>query len=335
MPWFERLRFGALPLPAIALAALVVLAGCRGSSASASLSERESPNKVSQVRIGYQKSSVLLLVKWRGLLQRTLLSRGVAVQWAEFPTGPAVIEAINANQLDLGFVGEAPPIFGQAASDALVYIATEPPAPQSEGIVVKSGSSIHAVQDLRGRTVAFNKGSNVQYLVARALEHAGLRYDDVKIVFLAPADARAAFESGTVDAWAVWDPYLASAEVGLDAHLIANAEGLANNYLFYVGRREFAEQSPVLTHDIIDQIVATDAWVSEHLDETASYLAPLLGIDPRAMSLSVHRATWGVRPIDDQIVASQQRVADTFRELGLLSKPLRVSDALPKIPVHW
>jgi len=320
---------------AAALAALIGLAGCRGNGAAGSLSERESPNKPSQVRIGYQKSSVLVLVKWRGLLAKALGARGVTIQWAEFPTGPAVIEAINADQLDLGFVGEAPPIFGQATSEALVYLATEPPAPRSEAIVVKNGSAIRGLQDLKGKTIAFNKGSNVQYLVAQALQHAGLRYEDVKAVFLAPADARAAFESGTVDAWAVWDPYLASAEVGFDAHVIANAEGLAKNYLFYVGRRELAEQNPVLTHDILDQIAATDVWVSGHLDETASYLAPLLGIDPRAMSLSVHRATWGVLPIDDQIVASQQRIADTFLELGLLSKPLRVSDALPKIRVHW
>jgi len=322
-------------LRAAACAALIALGGCRGSSASASVGERGSSTEVSQVRIGYQKSSVLVLVKWRGFLQQTLLSRSVTIQWAEFPTGPAVIEALNTGQLDFGFVGEAPPIFGQAASDALVYLASEPPAPKSEGIVVKSGSPIHAVQDLKGKTIALNKGSNVQYLVAQALQHAGLRYEDVKTVFLAPADARAAFESGAVDAWAVWDPYLASAEVGLDARLIANAEGLANNYLFYVGRRELAEQNPVLTHDILEQIVVTDAWVRGHLDETASYLAPLLGIDPRAMSLSVQRATWGAQPIDDRVLASQQQIADTFQKLGLLSKPLRVSDALPKIRVHW
>jgi sulfonate transport system substrate-binding protein len=309
--------------------------GCRGSSATASSNELEARAKVSQVRIGFQKASVLVLVKWRGFLEKAMAPRGITVEWAEFPTGPAVIEAINAGQLDLGFVGEAPPVFGQAASDTLVYIATEPPAPRSEAILVKNGSAIHSVQDLKGKAIAFNKGSNVQYLVVQALKHAGLRYEDVKVVFLAPADARAAFESGTVDAWAVWDPYLASAEVGLDAHVLTNAEGLANNYLLYVGRREFAENNSVLAHDIVDQIVATDAWVSGHLDETAAYLAPLLGIDRRAMSLSVHRATWGALPIDDQIVASQQRVADTFLELGLLSKPLRVSDALPKIRVQW
>jgi sulfonate transport system substrate-binding protein len=317
----------------VALTALAV--GCHGNGESTPGNEREAVAKVSQVRVGYQKASVLVLVKWRGFLDKAMAPRGVTVQWAEFPTGPAVIEAINAGQLDLGFVGEAPPVFGQAASSALVYLATEPPAPRSEAILVKADAPIHTLQDLKGKVVAFNKGSNVQYLVVQALKHAGLRYEDVKVVYLAPADARAAFESGTVDAWAVWDPYLASAEVGLNAHVLANAEGLANNYLFYVGRREFAENNSVLVHDVLDQIVATDAWVSAHLDETASYLTPLLGIDARAMSLSVHRATWGVLPVDDQIVASQQRVADAFLELGLLSKPLRVSEALPKIRVQW
>ena len=321
-------------LRAAAIAAAFALSGCRGGSAGTG-TEGESLTKLSQVRIGYQKNSVLVLVKWRGLLEKALSPRGITVQWSEFPTGPAVIEAINAGQLELGSVGEAPPVFGQAASDALVYVAAEPPSPRSEAILVKGDSPLHSVQDLRGKSIAFNKGSNVQYLVVQALKHAGLSYTDVKIVFLAPADARAAFESGTVDAWAVWDPYLASAEVGLNAHVLINAEGLANNYLFYVGSRELAENNTDLTREIVAQIVATDAWVGGHLDETASYLAPLLGIDPRAMSLSVHRSTWGARPVDDEVVSSQQRVADAFLQLGLLSKPLQVSAALPKVRTRW
>jgi sulfonate transport system substrate-binding protein len=313
----------------VLLLVLLALAGCRGS-----VGEAEQV-KTQQVRIGYQKNSVLVLVKWRGLLEKAVAPRGVTVQWAEFPTGPAIIEAINAGQLDLGYVGEAPPVFGQAASDALVYVAAEPPAPRSEAILVKNDSAIHSVRDLKGRTLALNKGSNVHYLLAQALKAAGLQYGDVKAVFLAPADARAAFEGGTVDAWAVWDPYLASAEVTLQAHVLVNAEGLAQNSFFYVARRELVERDEALSRLIVDQIVATDAWVKGHLDETASYLAPLLGIDPRAMSLSVHRAPWGAIPIGDQIVASQQRIADTFLDLGLLSKPLRVSDALPKARIQW
>jgi sulfonate transport system substrate-binding protein len=309
--------------------ALIALVSCHGS-----VSDVEQP-KTEQLRIGYQKNSVLVLVKWRGLLEKAAAPRGVTVQWAEFPTGPAIIEAINAGQLDLGYVGEAPPVFGQAASDALVYVAAEPPAPRSEAILVKNDSPIHSVRDLKGRTLALNKGSNVHYLLAQALKAAGLQYGDVKAVFLAPADARAAFEGGTVDAWAVWDPYLAAAEVTLQAHVLINAEGLAQNSFFYVARRELVERDEALSRLIVDQIVATDAWVKGHLDETAGYLAPLLGIDPRAMSLSVHRAPWGAIPIDDQIVASQQHIADTFLELGLLSKPLRVSDALPKARVQW
>src|SRR5450755_2166325 len=231
--------------------ALIAFVGCHGPVSDAP------PAKTQQLRIGYQKNSVLVLVKWRGLLEKAVAPRGVTVQWAEFPAGPAIIEAINAGQLDLGYVGEAPPVFGQAASDQLVYVAAEPSAPRSEAILVKNDSDIHSVKDLKGRTLALNKGSNVHYLFAQAVKAAGLQYGDVKPVFLAPADARAAFEGGTVDAWAVWDPYLASAEVALDARVLANAEGLANNYLFYVGRREFAENNSVLAQDIIDQIVAT------------------------------------------------------------------------------
>jgi sulfonate transport system substrate-binding protein len=284
------------------------------------------------LRVGYQKSGALALLRWRGTLEAEL--RGTPLEWAEFPTGPALLEALNADQLDLGFVGEAPPIFAQAASTQMVYVASEPPAPLAEAILVRRDSTLKSVGDLKGHSVALNKGSNVHYFVIKALERAAVRYADVKIVYLPPADARAAFENGTVDAWAIWDPYLAAAELSSTTRVLATAEGSAENRLFYVGRRELVEQNPKLVDRVLKQLQATDDWVGEHRAEAAGYLAEQLGLEPRVMRLALGRATFGVQPISAEVVESQQRVADTFHQLGLIPQKLAVKDALPSSRIN-
>ena len=170
-----------------------------------------------EVRIGYQKYGTLILLKASGELEKRLDPLGVKVTWSEFPAGPQLLEGLNVGGVDFGTTGETPPIFAQAANAKIKYIGYEPPAPRGEAIVVQSNSSIKKVADLKGKKVVLNKGSNVHYLLVRALENAGLKYSDVETVFLAPADARAAFERGSVDAWVIWDPFLAAAETSIGA----------------------------------------------------------------------------------------------------------------------
>ncbi|WP_163491304.1 ABC transporter substrate-binding protein, partial [Escherichia coli] len=86
-------------------------------------------------------------------------------------------------------------------------IGAEPPKPKAEVILVAQGSPIHNVAELKGKKVAFQKGSSSHNLLLRALQLAGLKFSDIQPVYLAPADARAAFQQGNVDAWAIWDPY--------------------------------------------------------------------------------------------------------------------------------
>lgn len=284
---------------------------------------------VSKLRIGYQKSGTLSLLKWRATLEPELERRGGSLEWAEFPSGPALLEALNAAQIEFGFVGEAPPIFAQAASSNMVYVASEPAAPKAEAILVRADSPVQSVRDLKGRSVALNKGSNVHYFLAKALAQAKLAYSDVNVVFLPPADARAAFENRNVDAWAIWDPYLAAAQLGLSARVLTTAEGIAPNQQLYVARRAFAEQNRPLLELVLRHVQQTDAWVSSHMADAAERLAEQLKIDARAVRLSLERASFGVKPISEEALDNQQRIADTFLELGLLPRALRVRDALP------
>src|SRR4051794_8808424 len=142
------------------------------------------------IRIGYQKYGTLILLKAKGSLEAKLKPLGYRVAWAEFPAGPPLLEALNAGAIDFGSVGETPPIFAQAATGArLTYVAHEPPAPRGEAILVPKDSPIRTVADLKGKKVALNKGSNVHYLLVRALEQAGVGYNEIQPVFLPPARA--------------------------------------------------------------------------------------------------------------------------------------------------
>ena len=153
-----------------------------------------------RLRIGYQKYGTLVLLKERGTLEKRLAATGYDVTWTEFPAGPQLLEALNVGAIDFGTTGEAPPIFAQAAGAPLAYVGYEPPAPAGEAVIVPSDSPIKEVAELKGRKVALNKGSNVHYLLVRALEAFSLALTDVEPVYLPPADARAAFERGAVDA---------------------------------------------------------------------------------------------------------------------------------------
>ncbi|MFE1602181.1 sulfonate ABC transporter substrate-binding protein [Methylobacterium sp. ID0610] len=280
------------------------------------------------IRVGYQKYGTLVLLKGKGLLEQRLKPLGYRVVWAEFPSGPPLLEALNAGAIDFGSAGEAPPIFAQAASDALVYVANEPPAPKGEAILVPKDSPVRTVADLRGRTIALNKGSNVHFLVVRALEQAGVPYDQVKLAFLAPADAGAAFARGSVDAWAIWDPFLASGEQAHAARTLATGEGLVPNRQFYLSRRAFVAQHGKALDATLAAVAEIDAWAKDNTDAVAQELAPLVGIPAPVLTVALRRQTYGVAPLDAAAIADQQRVADTFHRLGLLPKPLSIADAV-------
>jgi sulfonate transport system substrate-binding protein len=186
------------------------------------------------LRIGFQKYGKLILLKTKGSLEKKLEPLGYKVTWTEFPAGPQLLEAVNVGAIDFGNTGEAPPIFAQAAGAPLVYVAYEPPAPKGEAILVPKDSPIKSITELKGKKIALNKGSNVHYLLVKALEKAGAAYSDVQPVFLAPADARAAFEQGAVDAWAIWDPFQAAAEQATGARTLTSGEDVVANHQFYL-----------------------------------------------------------------------------------------------------
>jgi sulfonate transport system substrate-binding protein len=282
------------------------------------------------VRIGYQKYGNLILLKGKGDLEKKLAPLGYRVEWKEFPSGPPLLEALNVGSIDFGHAGEAPPIFAQAAGTPFVYVAHEPAAPRGEAILVPKDSPIKTLADLKGKTIALNKGSNVHFLLVQALAHAGINYADITPAYLAPADARAAFERGAVDAWVIWDPYQAAAEIATGARTLADGTGLAPNYQFYFASQKFAEADPQVVDAIVAAIADIDAWASGREAAVAEELSAAIGIPAPILEVALKRQSYGIKPLGDDVVAAQQRVADAFYGLGLLPKPIVVSNAVRK-----
>src|SRR5580698_1855486 len=232
----------------------------------------------STIRIGYQKAaSTLVLLKADGTLEKRLAPLGITVKWTEFPAGPQLLEGLNVGAIDFGYVGEAPPVFAQAAGANFVYTAYEIPTPHAEGILVHQDAPIKTLADLKGKKIAFNKGSDVHWFLVAALQKNGVKYSDIQPVFLAPADARAAFERGAIDAWAIWDPFLEAAKRQSNARLLSDAEGIVSHHQFFLSARPFAQQNADVLAIMMDEVGKEGAWVRGHYGEAAAQLAPIQG----------------------------------------------------------
>jgi sulfonate transport system substrate-binding protein len=282
------------------------------------------------VRIGFQKYGKLVLLKSKGSLEPRLKALGYSVTWTEFPSGPPLLEAINVGAIDFGNTGESPPIFAQAAGAPIRYVAYEPPAPKGEAILVRKDSPLTSVGDLRGKKVAFNKGANVHYLLVKALEKAGVKYSDITPVFLAPADARAAFERGSVDAWAIWDPFQAAAEAATAAKTLTDGTGIVANHQFYLSSQKFLESDPAVVDAILAGLSEVDDWARTDIHAVAEQLSPSVGLPVPVLEVALKRQAYGIRPTDAEVIAEQQKLADTFRALGLIPRSITVSDIARK-----
>ncbi len=268
------------------------------------------------LRIGYQKSGVFLLLRNEGSLQKKFAPLGYVIEWREFSYGSPILEALNSGSIDVGHSGDAPVIFAQAAGIPFVYIAATDESPESAGVVVRKNSPIRNFGELRGKTIAFAKGSSSHQT-----------FNDIKPAYLQPPDARAAFESGTIDAWAIWDPFLAAAELDGDGRVIATGAGFNGHREYYFARKEFLAAHPEVVAPLLAALVEVGAKAKQDPKATADFLASKLGISAAVMERSEYRKQrYNARPLDGGIIQEQQEAADTFRRLGLIPLEIKVSE---------
>lgn len=288
-----------------------------------------------EFRVGYQKASAILVIaKQQEVFEKRLKELGVEnVKWVEFQFGPPLLEALGAGAVDIGFVGDTPPIFAQAAEANLVYVASAPAS--ASAILVPQDSTIKSVADLKGKKVAIAKGSSAHNLTIQALALSGLAFKDIEPVYLAPADAVAAFSTGRVDAWTVWDPYFAIAENKHNARIVVTTDekGLESNS-FYLANKTFATTHPDVLKAVLEEISGVSKWASDNRDKLAQIAADVTGVDVQSQTIAANRYVIEVQPIGDAVIAKQQKIADTFAELGLIPKKINVREIVWSAPTN-
>lgn len=320
----------------LALTAVAVLGGSAatllGSSLPADAQANAGASRLGPVRIGFQKSgTVQISLKTKQTLEKLFKARGGSVEWLEFPAGLPMVEALNAGAIDIAYVGEAPPIFAQAANGSTArYVAYDPYGPQAEGILVQKDSKIRRLADLRGKRIGVQKGSSAHYLTIKALQSAGLSLKDVEPVYLAPADARSAFNQGSIDAWVIWDPFNAATTAQNDVRVLRTSEGLVTNRDFYLATRSFARENPDVIKELRKQTQVVSRWANRNDDQVVAFFSPLLRIDASVLNVVTRRRDFSFVPFTPKVVQEQQEIADQFFRLKLIPRAIKVSDAVDR-----
>jgi len=301
-----------------------------GTVAVAALSRQvRAQGSVKEIRVGYQKNGVLVIARQQAALENHFKPAGIEVKWVEFSSGPPMMEAMNVGSVDYGAVGDSPPVFAQAAGAAIVYAAGQP-VTNGQGILVPADSSIRSIADLKGKRVGFTKGSSAHNIVVQTLEKAGFTYSDITPIYLTPPDAGPAFANGRIDAWSIWDPYFAIGETKQNGRILVNAFEITKSNSFYIANRDFAKSHGPILQQIIDVTTSTAQWAEAHRDEVAKSLSAVTGIPLDIQTVAANRSSFAVGPITEDIIATQQGVADRFFKLGLIPKPVVVRDAVWK-----
>jgi sulfonate transport system substrate-binding protein len=258
------------------------------------------------------------------------------VKFARFTYGPPLVQAAASGDIDLGSVGDVPPITGAAQEYGFKVVAVErslTPTQADENILVPKGSPIQTLAELKGKKIAVPQGSSAHGLVLNALKSVGLTTKDVQIDFLSPAAGATAFETGKVDAWAIWNPQSAIALQNGARVLAKGLPPLDQTSSYYVAS-EATLNNPTkraaLT-DVLERIAREFAWAVKNPGEYAKALVQEDGIPLSEAQASVTAEESRVTPVEPSDIAAEQLLSDSFLQARQISKQVLVSSIVENI----
>jgi sulfonate transport system substrate-binding protein len=304
---------------------LVVSAGTAcASTGSTSGDAKGSSGSSVTLRVGDQKAGSQALLKAAGLLGGT----SYAITWSQFTSGPPLLEAVNAGAVDIGGVGNTPPVFAAASGSKIKVVAAYRQNLAAAAIVVPEGSAITSPAQLKGKKVAVAKGSSAHYHLLAVLKKEGLSFSDIQPQYLQPADALAAFSSGTVDAWAIWDPFTSQAKIQNKAKLLVDGTGYVNGLNFQVAAPSAVDDKgkDAAIRDFLTRLARARNWAATHQAEWAKVWAQETGLPVEVANAAVANAVATPIVIDDSVTSSEQQIADAFTSEGLIPGSVKFSD---------
>jgi sulfonate transport system substrate-binding protein len=305
--------------PALLLPLALLLSACGGNSSASTSTGGGIDGKGSlTLNVGDQKGGSEAILRAAGELD----DLGYKIKWSTFTSGPPLLEAVNAKAVDIGGVGNTPPVFAAGAKSRITVVAAWHGTSKGDAILVPNDSKLTKTTQLKGRSVAVAQGSSAHYQLVASLEKAGLKFGDIKVKYLQPADALAAFTSGKVDAWAVWDPYTSQVLKAQQGRVLTTGDGITNGLTFQVAAPTALadKKKSAAIKDYLERLRRAYTWVYSHEEEWAKVWAKDTGL-PEDVALAAVKRTYTTRvpvAVDEQLIASEQEIADTFTELKLI-----------------
>lgn len=282
------------------------------------------------ITLGFQKTGIPLVAKQLKVFEKRFGAHGLRVKWIEFPSGLTLLQALDIGAITFGNSGNVGCIFLQAGGGHVEYIAAQPSGPKSEGILVRADSGIHSLADLRGKKVGYAKGSSSHDLIAAALEQSGAKLSEIKSISLGAADAAAAYDNGSIDAWVIWDPYFSIAQRHTSSRILAYTGDIKPSSGFLLANSTFAAARPELVREYIDGSKETAEWAKSHPADVVTTLSAATGIAPDIMTIVNQNASFDVTALEPALLDAQQTTADRLFALGLIPKKVNVRDIVWK-----
>lgn len=279
------------------------------------------------VTIGYQKADPVDIARQHGELIKKMKAKGYQVVFKEFSDGAALMTALKSGAIDYARVGDTPPVTAKAAGTDIALIAAGATKEYGSGILVGKNSQITNLKQLKGKTIAYQKGTAAQYLIIQALKKAGLSTNDVKLVNMDQSSASVAFAKGSVDAWVTWDPYTATAQVNQGAKLLTNGTGLAKNRDFLISTQNYAKTHTALSKLLTTYINDDMTWANNHHTQLIAMLSKTLKLSDAVIQKMVERRTYAMALVkaDSSIVDEENQIANTFYQEGVVTEKDRKS----------
>ena len=316
----RRLAPAALLLPFALL-----LTACGGNATAGTGSDTDGKGSLT-LNVGDQKGGSAAILHAAGELKNL----DYKIKWSTFTSGPPLLEAVNAKAVDIGGVGNTPPVFAAGADSKITVVAAWHGTSKGDALLVPNGSKLTDPAQLKGRSVAVAQGSSAHYQLVASLKAAGLSLSDVKVKYLQPADALAAFTSGKVDAWAVWDPYTSQILQAKQGRVLTTGDGITNGLTFQVASPSALKDPKKVAaiKDYLERLRRAYKWVYSHESEWAKVWAKETGL-PEDVALAAVKRTYTTRvavSVDQQLIASEQQIADTFTQLKLIPRKVDFGD---------
>ena len=287
----------------------------------------ESKEQLTTLNIGYQKAALKFIVAKQNKTFEQAFP-GVKIQWKEFPAGPQTLEALNVGAIDVGYTGDTPVIFALSAGKPIQYLAYENGSKNAHSLLLPKDSTIQSLKDLKGKRIGVTQGSSAHYFLSQILDQAQLSWSDIQPVWLTPADARAAIDKKSLDAWAIWDPYASAASLKGDTRVLIDSKALPLAYSFYLSSPKFLKQHRVEAQRFVQTLNQVDDWINQHPDQAAKILAQSTSLDENITKLVLEKRNIPAytKLVDTDTVKAQQKIADLFYQLKLIPNVVSLKD---------